>query len=635
MGNLCLSQSDSSDLINFNSNDPEFIIQNHFEKAKVFKKNDELDSAINELYKAEKIAQSLNDEKLLADVLYKLGSYKSSASLYAESIKYYQDAVLIYAETFDTAGLAGGYNRLGVSYKHMGQYSNAINSLTKSYNYYHALKDTAGQGSTKINLGNVFKNIGEPEKAITYYHEALAIFIPANNQNAVANCYNNLGNVYKNLEQFDSSMFYMNKTLNIRKSTGNQAGLSYIFHNLANLHIKMEDYNTALQYADSSLTLKTERNDEFGIAGELEIFSRIYFKLGDWRNAILYGEKGLAMIKPYKDIEYEKEFYITLAESHLQIGNYKESANYYKLHIDGEKFLKKLNPKNTLEYELIEFELLSDSIQKEQLKLKKELQETINKNEELRNTVFKRNIYLIISGLIIFSVIISLFLFAYRRRLIKSKKEKQNLEKSSVPKEEKEILLKEVHHRVKNNFQIINSLIRIQSEFMNQSNFKQKLIEIENRIRSMSLIHEKLYKSDNISKLDFKEYVEELIGHIKGSYETQTDIEIKLKVQQVKYGIDTLIPLGLILNECISNSLKHSFEGLEKGSIIVELNEIENGTILLIQDDGIGADLSIDELKEESLGMELVWDLTEQLDGTVSLSTEKGFHYQFNFPALK
>ena len=151
----------------------------------------------------------------------------------------------------------------------------------------------------------------------------------------------------------------------------------------------------------------------------------------------------------------------------------------------------------------------------------------------------------------------------------------------------------------------------------------------------MSLIHEKLYKSDSISKLDFKEYVEELIGHIKGSYETQTDIDIKLNVQQVKYGIDTLIPLGLILNECISNSLKHSFEGIDKGSILVELNEQEDGTVLIIQDDGIGADLSIDELKEESLGMELVWDLTEQLDGKVSLNTEKGFHYQFNFPALK
>lgn len=634
LGNLCLGQQDSTSQIVFNSDDPELIINDYLNQAKEFKRIDQIDTAITLLLEAEKIAKPLESKELLAEVYYRIGRYKSSASLYNESIQYYNNALVIFGENDDTTGLAKGFNRLGVSYKHLGQYSNSVSSLTKSFHYYHYLKDTLGQGSTKINLGNVFKNIGESEKAISYYHRALEIFIPANDENSIANCYNNLGNVYKNQGNFDSSLYYMEKTLEIRKNTNNQEGLSYIFHNLANLYIEMEDYPTALSYADSSLEIKRRRNDEFGIASEYEIFARIYGKTGSWKKSIEFGEKGLELIKPFGDLESEKEFYKTLAESCGMGKEYKKSAKYYELYFNAVQQLEQLNNSGSLENELIEFEILSDSINREQLLLKKELQETINRNEELEAKVYKRNFYLIVAIFFLFFVLSALLLIGYRNRLIKSKKEKAKLEKTSVPKEEKEVLLKEVHHRVKNNFQIINSLIRIQSEFMNQSNFKEKLIEIENRIRSMSLIHEKLYKSDSISKLDFKEYVMELSGHIKNSYENDNPVEILINVRPVKYGIDTLIPLGLILNECLSNALKHSFEGLNQGTINIELEDNSSTTTLRIMDNGIGADLNIDELKEESLGMELIWDLTNQLDGEVRLNTEHGFHYEFIFPSL-
>ena len=495
--------------------------------------------------------------------------------------------------------------------------------------------DTLGQGSSKLNLGNVFKNIGKPEIAKSYYREAIFIYRQQNDSNAIANCYNNLGNVFKNENEFDSSFYYMNKTLEIRRSTNNLAGLSFVFHNLANLCLKVNDSERAMRYADSSYQIKLDRNDIYGQATDLEVYARIYRKAEDWSKAIKYGERALELARPFNNLDLNKEILSNLAYCTNKTGQFEKSSNYYIEYIDADETLREFNNSNQIEFALIEYEMVADSIQKEQMLLQKDLQEVINENEKLENTVFRRNFYLIIAALIIAIAIITFISIANQKRLRRSRIEKEKLEKASVPKEEKEILLKEVHHRVKNNFQIINSLIRLQTEFITPTNYVQKLRELENRIRSMSLIHEKLYKSDSLSKLKVQEYFEELIFNVRESYDHNENIEIIQKIGLAEFGIDSLIPLGLIVNETISNALKHGFEGKEKGEIIIELLHNENQTILNISDDGIGADLTVSELKEESLGLELIFDLTDQLDGKIKLSTDNGFNYQFIFPKLK
>jgi two-component sensor histidine kinase len=171
---------------------------------------------------------------------------------------------------------------------------------------------------------------------------------------------------------------------------------------------------------------------------------------------------------------------------------------------------------------------------------------------------------------------------------------------------------------------------------MNADNFKMKLKDLETRICSMALIHEKLYKNDRISKLNVSEYLTELADYILESYAaTSTKLHFNIKVENVEYGIDALIPLGLILNETISNSIKHAFKDDVEGEITIHLSNTEESTFLLIADNGVGSDISTDQLKEKSLGLELIFDLTDQLDGALELQKENGFTYKFNFPRLK
>lgn len=368
---------------------------------------------------------------------------------------------------------------------------------------------------------------------------------------------------------------------------------------------------------------------------EIELLARIHYLKGEWNEAVVKGEKALKMAEPFQRLEFNVEILKILGAASYEKGDFKKSSKYYSQYMDANETLNELNNSELIEYELVTFEMVSDSLQKDQLLLQKELQEAENKNIELENSVKRRNYILIIAGLLILVIIVAYIYFLNRKRLSQSQTEKENLKKSSVPKEEKEILLKEVHHRVKNNFQIINSLIRIQSEYMNPNNYTEKLKELENRIRSMSLIHEKLYKSEHISKLSVKDYITELSSNLLESYEIQEKIDFNISIDEAEYGIDSLIPLGLILNETISNSIKHAFQGKDGGLITVSLKNTIDSTTLIVKDDGIGADLPIEELKNESLGMELLFDLTYQLDGKLTLDTNDGFNYLFKFPRLK
>lgn len=614
---------------------PHFSMEEYLERSSNFNDINVYDSAIYYLKGAEEVAKSIHDVRALGEINYKIGNIYYAQSNFDLAQSHFQSSVMYYQLIPDTLGLAGSYNRLGVSYKYSGNFSESLNALNIALKLYMTAEDSLGIANVKLNVGNVFKNIGKSDKAINAYHEALQIFKKYNRQRSVANCYNNLGNLYKNEDQYDSAFFYMYQTLQIREQTNDEQGLSFIHHNLANLHLKSGELDSALYYISRSYIYKTGVNDKMGQATDMEVYGEIYMKKNEWRKAVLHLETALKLLEEIDNLEFKHGILVDLAICYKNLGDFKSSTNaFYEAKIIKDS-LDKRNSHTLFEGELVEYELLSDSIQKAHLLLEQDLQNAKNENDELANKVLKRNIFLLIITILFVLIFFSFMIIRYQRNLYRTTERHKKLARSSVPKEEKVILLKEVHHRVKNNFQIINSLIRIQSGYMDENNFREKLKALETRIRSMSLIHEKLYKNDSISKLNVKEYLSELKAYILESYETDTEIEFDLDVEEQMYDIDSLIPLGLIMNETISNSIKHAFNGNRSGKISVKMYSDDKFTYLFIDDNGKGSGKSMDQLKHESLGMELITDLTEQLDGKLTFSSQNGFSYHFIFPRLK
>ena len=206
-------------------------------------------------------------------------------------------------------------------------------------------------------------------------------------------------------------------------------------------------------------------------------------------------------------------------------------------------------------------------------------------------------------------------------------------QKLSRSLKEKELLLKEIHHRVKNNLQVVSSLLKLQTGYVKDENALDLLMDSQNRVRSMALVHQKLYQSADFSEINFTEYLRQLSGHLLNSFKTNPEIvSIDISAEKLELGIDHAVPCGLIVNELISNSLKYAFPDGKKGTIIIDLRKSNNNEIILtISDDGVGFPEGINYRETQSLGLQLVNTLVGQIDGNISMENHVGTTFRISF----
>ncbi|MBW4675502.1 MAG: PAS domain S-box protein [Desmonostoc geniculatum HA4340-LM1] len=203
---------------------------------------------------------------------------------------------------------------------------------------------------------------------------------------------------------------------------------------------------------------------------------------------------------------------------------------------------------------------------------------------------------------------------------------------------EKEVLLKEIYHRVKNNLQVISSLLNLQSAYIKDKHDLAIFQQSQQRIASIALIHEKLYQSQDLARINFREYTRDLVGSLLTAYEVNEDaIVVQINIDEdVLLGLDTAIPCSLIIHELVSNSLKYAFPAGRNGSIYIELNQSDdNNFLLIVSDDGIGLPPDFDLQKMASLGLQLVDALTYQLAGTINIKGDRGVECQLTFPFIQ
>ncbi len=209
----------------------------------------------------------------------------------------------------------------------------------------------------------------------------------------------------------------------------------------------------------------------------------------------------------------------------------------------------------------------------------------------------------------------------------------QALEQIKSSLHEKEVLLKEIHHRVKNNMQVITSLLSLQSKTIKDQQAFAVFQDSQNRVKSMALIHETLYQSEDLSRINFAEYLQKLIAHVSRSYRLNPDtVRINIKVDDVSLPIDLAVPCGLIINELASNSLKYAFPADKRGEVNITFERAKAQYVLRVSDTGVGLPADFDPELGKSLGMKLVRMLTEQLCGELACRNGVGTLFEIKFP---
>jgi two-component sensor histidine kinase len=215
--------------------------------------------------------------------------------------------------------------------------------------------------------------------------------------------------------------------------------------------------------------------------------------------------------------------------------------------------------------------------------------------------------------------------------------ERKQAEKAQmVALQEKEILLREIHHRVKNNMQVISSLLTLQAEVVKNEQVLQALLDSQQRIIAMAMIHETLYSGQSLAAIELSNYINSLVQHLKMAYSSQAEVKISLEPDKIELDIDQAVPCGLIINELVTNAFKHAFPEGITGTIRIEVHRIdETEMVLIISDNGVGLLPDLEISNTSSLGMRLVQGLLEhQLKGSLDVSIESGTVFTLRWPML-
>jgi two-component system, sensor histidine kinase PdtaS len=534
------------------------------------------------------------------------------------AIEYHQKAISICEETNDLEGLAESMNHIGLIFKQQGDLMKALELYYKSLKIEEKFNKEEDMSYTLNNIGSIHFNLGDEKKALDYFHKCKNIQEKLNDTLGIARTFLNIGAIYFKEKENDKALNMYTKSLDLMQKVNDIRGVAYALNYIGNVQLNLSKYSEALKNYEKSLVLKKQTNDIKGECGVLKNIGQAYLKLNKLNLAKNYGEKAFELSKEIKNAELIKESSFLLYEIYKKQKNQSQALMMHELYtkfkdsINNEES-RKIAYQSNIRYEFDKKALQDSLLYKEKVETQKLKTKTVEKQYQSQ----RRILYLSITILIISVLFVVFYLKKYRE---KTKLSKQ-LEESLI---ERDLLNKEIHHRVKNNLQIISSLINMQKMDQSNQNVVDVLQQSQNRIQAMALIHEKLYQSGNLKDVKLDEYLSNLLEYFADNYDFELkNISYNLVLPKINLSSEQIIPLGLISNEIILNSIKYGFH---KTKSIFEINGKfeENVLTLVFKDNGNGFPENWSEKSKKSLGMNLIQGLTRQLKGKVLFYNENG-----------
>ena len=596
---------------------------------------------IDSLKKEISLSPTSNEQQLLSTYL------KLSRALYENeqndsSIVYAEKSLPIANKLKDETSIAEAYSLLGVVYQYKGQYKAANEYNFKSLN----IRERIGapprvMASSHSNIALSYLELKQNEKSIEHQKIALQFYIEANDSNHIASRNYMIGGALYQEKKYDAAKEYYDKAHEIYQLLGDKESVSMYNIYIGLIYMKTD----RLKEAENSFLTCLHNYPENGSKRmKVFIYSNLavnYLIIGAERDSI--GKHNLKASIKYAEKTYDLSSEISftsqmrkaseiLYKANDALGKYKKAMYYSKQYIllndsifneQQQKAISEIQTKYETEKKELEIASLNkeNEIKSENLKQADELQE---------NQLF-------IIFILTFTTLLTIFFLIWIYRIYLDKK-KNNIAleaKNKVivaQKEEKEILLKEIHHRVKNNLQLVNSLLDLQTKNIIDESTLSAIEDGQTRVKAMALIHQKLYQNEDITHIDFNDYVRQLVNQIAAIHSNSNQVKKEIVGPTLSLDIDTAIPLGLILNELVSNAFKYAFKSDMDGYLKIELTKAkEDAFNVIVSDNGPGMPSHFDISKAKSLGLRLVRRLSKQLYGTSSYKNENGAIFTISF----
>ncbi len=655
----------------------------------VYRKSGNKEKGKNCILSAITILNNYDYKTDLANAYIELGNYYDafSDSEVVYKIDYYEKAKQLYSKAGNKMRQAATLKDLADFHQLQYKDSLALQELKQSLAIFQSISYPKIQGVYDL-MGYILYNAGDYKQALKYGLLAVQTAQKANCTSAeLSTIYNRVGLIYYKLMQFDEAVKYFKVSSDIAMANHDTVSVFIIAPNVANSYLRLEKPLELIAYLKSLRNVYAVGSTGHKISYTSNIILA-YLQMNKQKEASPYVEELIKMSANQTNMGTYRTLYRTLLPYYLASGSYKEmykyltanekiciennitsglSDNYlwwfkadsalknytgaiehYKLYKQASDSALHVANNQQIDQLLVSYE----SEKKDQaIALNKKNIQLLTSQSKLQQTQLQQTRLvknLTFGGIILLLIIIGLLFRVYwfkqknNKHLQAQQKEinqqnrilQQTIEEKNNLLEEKEWLVKEIHHRVKNNLQIVISLLSTQSKYLDNEEAIAAISESRHRMQAMSLIHQKLYQSENTTLVNMQTYITELSDYLKTSFNNGKAINFLINVDEVLLDISQAIPIGLILNEVITNAIKYAFEGREAGNIQIKMLCIDGNKILLgIKDNGVGLPDDFNIQTSDSMGMRLMKGLVKQINGNLFIENDSGVKLVIDFKA--
>jgi two-component sensor histidine kinase len=562
----------------------------------------------------------------------KIGLQEAASENYSEWLARFritQGAVLLRNEQLDSAQtvldlaqkdidpkyLPFLFTQMGYVHERRGDLLKAAEYAIKSLRLGEELNDLHAIALAHSDLSNLFWKQEKYDKGLEQGLLSLSLFevIGMNDLDYDFTLYV-VGNNYLAIGELEKARTYFEHSITIGERYGFYNNLSDVYISLADLYGNLNNYNQAEEAALKAISYSERLNNNFMLMRSWLSLGKLQNLQGKYLSAITSLKNSIEVAtSDFGDAFYLSEAYENLGRAYAGSHNYKEAYLAFEVYDELKKEIFTAEAAERMSQIQTEF----DVAQKENTIL---LQGTQIKKQQTVQTLI---------------MIVSILLFLYLLLLYKASRSNRKKNKLlQIQNEEKEFLLKEIHHRVKNNLEIVSSLLSLQSEQIHDPKIREAMVKSQQRVQSMSMIHQKLYQGNSLSQIEMRDYFQNLGSHVIHTYGMEERITIECEMEALWVDIDHAIPIGLIVNELLSNALKYAFPGNSNGKICIRLQKHDSILHLEVSDNGIGKSASKESVGT-GFGTQLIALLTAQLDGVMNLVIDQGTIVTFDFQIPK
>jgi two-component system, sensor histidine kinase PdtaS len=550
---------------------------------------------------------------------------------YDKASEYYKKSLICYQKLGDKENLPKVLMYLANVYDEQGKFSESAAMYFKGHKILEAAGNKENLYNSYFNIGIFFQKYGKNQQAKKYLDNAYNIALEENNPERIVRCLNNIGAIYFNEGNYDESLIYYYQALEINKKIGSDRGMAFNYGNIANAYNYQGKFKESFQKFNEAKAIFERLGEQRFIYVANYNIGNLLYNNQKYSEAIKYIKIAIDGLSSLKEEHFVLRMYKKLAESYAENGDYK---NAYQTKNFRDSLENKISVKKNLELmEELEKKYENEKQAKELAELRHEtvgLALTKKKQENQRN-------YLVIGLMLLGGIGFYFGKKAREKTKISKMLEAAVKERTAELEGQNEkmiILLKEIHHRVKNNLQLITSILNLQLSYEPDLTAEQLAEKWKNKIKCMALIHDRLNNTNQIDKLPTKEYFSDLLNYIKEIH-SSSNVSFILDVEEHHLQIDTLVPCGLIFNEIVSNALKHNFSKNNKEGLI-KISFYKGGDLfyLIVSDNGNGLPEGFNADELPSMGLNLVAALVDQIDGKIEFKNNDGTVVTIGFPEM-